>query len=546
MKQIEGNIIDIHRRKIFPGILSIDQGVIVSISENTNSYDHYIVPGFIDAHVHIESSMLVPEEFSKLAIAKGTVAVVNDPHEIANVLGVEGIRFMIENSQKSLIKTFFTVPSCVPATPYDCSAGKIGVEEVRELFASYPFVALSELMNIPGVLHKDPEVWHKMDLAREHRLRIDGHAPGLTGKDLYDYIKAGISTDHESFSLREGLEKISLGMKIIIREGSAAKNYNDLKPLIKSHPGSVMFCTDDSHPDDLIQFGDIDKIVRKALEDGFDLFDVLKIASLNPIEHYDLKVGTLQEGDPADFCVWKNLNFEKLMSVYIDGQLRYSSDISLFSQSDSACFVKKDYSNLNRFNRDFLTLSDLKKPVSSKITCIKVYDGGLITDKMVFSFSSSVENLESDLNRDLLKIVYLNRYENKPPQIAFIHGIGLKKGAFATSISHDSHNVMAVGTNDEDLLNSINTVILNKGALVVVSKEKTELLPLPIAGIMSDKSGEEVAASWEKLIRLLHQNGCTLTSPFMTLSFMALIVIPHLKLGERGLFEYDQFKFLVD
>lgn len=542
MKKIEGNIIDIYNNRIFPGTICIDHGIITDILENSNSYQNFIAPGFIDAHVHIESSMLVPEEFSKLAISKGTVAVINDPHEIANVLGIEGIRFMIENSWKAPIKIFFSVPSCVPATSFDYSGAEINSDHIEELLQNYSFVSLSEMMNISGVLQKDAEVWRKLKLAEKYNIPIDGHAPGIIGEVLKQYVSAGISTDHESVSLSEALEKISLGMKILIREGSAAKNYEALKSLINSHPYSLMFCTDDSHPGDLIHCGHIDKIVRRAIADGFDLFQVLRIASLHPIQHYHLPVGTLRIGDPADFCIFEDLKSFSVSEVYIQGELKYSSS---WSMPDIKAEVS-DFSNLNQFNRKLLQLSDLRKPITSDIVSIKVYDGELITDKVIFSNHDSFDNFESDLDRDILKIIYLNRYENKPPQIAFIHGIGLKKGAFASSISHDSHNIIAVGCNDQYLLIALNSIISAKGGLSVASEGEVDILSLPIAGIMTDENGEKVAMIWNKLIQILHHNGCILDSPFMTLSFMALIVIPELKIGERGLFEYSKFKFLAD
>ena len=492
MKKIEGNIIDIYNNRIFPGTICIDHGIITDILENSNSYQNFIAPGFIDAHVHIESSMLVPEEFSKLAISKGTVAVINDPHEIANVLGIEGIRFMIENSWKAPIKIFFSVPSCVPATSFDYSGAEINSDHIEELLQNYSFVSLSEMMNISGVLQKDAEVWRKLKLAEKYNIPIDGHAPGIIGEVLKQYVSAGISTDHESVSLSDALEKISLGMR--------------------------------------------------AIADGFDLFQVLRIASLHPIQHYHLPIGTLRIGDPADFCIFEDLKSFSVSEVYIQGELKYSSS---WSMPDIKAEVS-DFSNLNQFNRKLLQLSDLRKPITSDIVSIKVYDGELITDKVIFSNHDSFDNFESDLDRDILKIIYLNRYENKPPQIAFIHGIGLKKGAFASSISHDSHNIIAVGCNDQDLLIALNSIISAKGGLSVASEGEVDILSLPIAGIMTDENGEKVAMIWNKLIQILHHNGCILDSPFMTLSFMALIVIPELKIGERGLFEYSKFKFLAD
>lgn len=543
MKRIEGNFVDVYHRKIFPAKIEIENGKISSIVENSNKYEQYIIPGFIDAHVHIESSMLLPVEFSKMIIKHGTVAIVNDPHEIANVVGSEGVKFMIENAKDSFVKMFFTIPSCVPATSFDFSGGRISFEDVKSLLQSYPFVGLSEMMNVPGVLSKDSEVIQKLEIIRNANLVIDGHAPGLNGDNLKNYIESGITTDHECTSLNEALEKIHLGMKILIREGSAAKNYESLKTLIDLYPDQVMFCTDDSHPGDIIHLGHIDKMVRRALKDGFDLFNVLKVASINPVRHYGLNVGTLQIGDPADFSIVNNLDDFDVISVYINGFEKYSCD-KVVVEMESKHIDSFIY--LNRFDRTPIELSDLKKTVGNNLLCIEVFDGEIVTGKRFFSFSSAPINFQSDLERDILKLVYLNRYSNIESQIGFIHGMGLKRGAFATSISHDSHNIIAVGCTDAELLLAINTVISNKGGLVVVNGEEVSVLPLPIAGIMTDKNGIEVAQIWDELVLKLQQMGSPLSSPFMTLSFMALIVIPELKIGEQGLFEYSKFDFIPE
>lgn len=538
MQYVEGNIIDIHNREIYPGVISIDHGKIISINKNSKKYSHYISPGFVDAHVHIESSMLVPVEFSKLAIRRGTIAVINDPHEIANVMGIEGIDYMIENSKQSCIKSFFTIPSCVPATPYDSAGSMLLSSDIKKLICNHSFVGLSEMMNVPGVVQEDSEVLAKLKIARCHHLVIDGHAPGLSGELLKKYIDAGISTDHECTSLEEAIEKIHSGMKILIREGSAAKNYEALKTLIADYPEKVMFCTDDSHPDDLLSYGEIDKIVRKALHDGFDLFDVLRIASYNPIFHYGIDMGCLREGDPADFIMIRNLDLFEVLSVYINGIEKYNY---LNNQQDK---LSNPVKTINHFVRNEISLDDIRKPVERKIVSIKVVPGEIVTRRMDFDLKFPTDNFESDIERDILKIVYLNRYQNIPPQIAFISGFELKEGAFATTISHDSHNIIAVGCSDEDILAAINAVIHEKGGLAVKNRKGISKLPLPIAGIMSDMDGERVASVWDMLIEELRIMGCRLDSPFMTLSFMSLIVIPELKIGEQGLFDYGSFRFI--
>lgn len=542
MKLVDGNIVDILGREIFPGVISIENNIIKSITRNSEKYDRYILPGFIDAHVHIESSMLIPKEFSSVVIKNGTVAIINDPHEIANVLGIPGISFMIENSKESLVKTFFTIPSCVPSTAMDYSGGKISALEIENLIDHFPFIGLSEVMDVPGVLNNDPKVKDKIEIAVNHNLIIDGHAPQLKGKDLEKYIAAGISTDHECIDMNEALEKINLGMNILIREGSAAKNYEALKYLLKDYSDHVMFCTDDSHPSDLIHLGHIDKIVKRAIKDGFDLYDVLKIACINPIKHYRLDVGFLRINDPADFIVVNNLDSFDIISVFINGEEKYHIN------SDQSKIDKPPvyYKSLNNFKRKPIQKEELIKSVQNKITCIGVLNNEIITKKIAVNIPKPLQNLESDIERDILKIVYLNRYENKPPQIAYITGIGLKKGAFASSVSHDSHNIIAVGCKDHDLLMAINTVIAEKGGLCSVIENETIILPLPIAGIMTSKSAKEVSLTWDLLIEKLKMNGCVLDSPFMTLSFMALIVIPELKIGEKGLFEYSKFDFISE
>lgn len=540
MQRIEGNIIDIHRREIYPGVISIDAGKIVSIQRNSKNYAHYISPGFIDSHVHIESSMLIPEKFSELAIRRGTIAVVNDPHEIANILGVEGVEFMIENSKQSCIKTFFTIPSCVPATPYDSAGSILSSSDIENLADNYKFVGLSEMMNIPGVIQEDVEVCAKLKIAHHHRLPIDGHAPGLSGISLKKYIDAGIVTDHECTTLQEAIEKIHLGMKILIREGSAAKNYEALKTLIADYPEKVMFCTDDSHPHDLLSNGEIDQLVRNAIRDGFDLFEVLRIASYYPILHYGIDAGCLREGDSADFIIIHNLNTFEILSVYIDGTEKYNS-----SKSDKT-YISNPIKILNHFNRGLISLTDIRKPVESKIVSIKVIPGELVTQRLDFNLKIPTPNFESDIERDILKIVYVNRYRNSLPQVAYISGFELKEGAFATSISHDSHNIIAIGCSDNDILAVINTLISEKGGLVVKNHKGIFKLPLPIAGIMSASDGETVASLWKILSDELKTMGCKLDSPFMTLSFMSLIVIPELKIGEKGLFDYNRFEFISD
>ncbi|HJA14258.1 MAG TPA: adenine deaminase [Candidatus Butyricimonas faecavium] len=537
MEIVEGNLIDIENREFYPCAISISKGKIINIERNNNSYDQYISPGFIDAHVHVESSMLMPAEFSKLVISNGTVGVIADPHEIANVLGVEGVELMISNGEKAPLKFFWGIPSCVPATSFDKPGAVLSVDDTDKLAKSGKFTMLSEVMNVPGVINNDPDVIGKIEIAKKYQLKIDGHAPELVGDALSSYIAHGIETDHESSTIEEAEEKISKGMYIMIREGSAAKNYDALKSLIATHTDNVMFCTDDSHADDLLNGGHINKIVRKALADGFGIFDILQIACLNPVRFYNLNIGTLHVGDDADFIILDDIESLNISGTYIRGKVVYSKNSS---KDDSVC----DIPLLNKFHHDEICLSDLYTDVFGDVACIQVKPDSLLTDRKILHFDKEIENFQSDLDKDILKIVYLNRYFNSKPQIGFISGIGLNRGAFASSISHDSHNIIAVGCTDKDLVLAINELIKERGGLIVNEEGKLHSLPLPIGGIISDKSGREVANRYMELNKILSKMGTLLKSPFMTLSFMALIVIPVLKIGEKGIFDFEKFDFV--
>ncbi len=533
--RIEGRIIDLYGREIYEGSVIIKNGVIVDIKRHKTDKKRYIMPGFIDSHVHIESSMLTPYNFGNLVIRTGTVAVVSDPHEIANVMGVGGVEFMIKNSKQSPIKSFFTAPSCVPATPFDVAGSTITASDLESLISTGQFVALSEMMNVPGVLYNDPEVNAKLEMAKKYDIPIDGHAPLLSGEPLKEYIQRGISTDHEVSDIDEAIEKLSLGMKILIREGSAARNYDNIKSLISSHTNDVMFCTDDSHPDTIIELGHIDKIVCKAIAEGFDLFDVLRIASINPIEHYNLNVGTLREGDSADFIVVEDIETFKVHEVYIEGEKKY--DVTQKIEQPTPIKIE----NLNNFNHDEILPKDLQLTIEGSQKVIGVRDGELITSVMTYESPFKAEDFESDIKNDILKIVYINRYTNGKPQVALCNGFSLKCGAFASSVGHDSHNIVAVGCNNESLCNAINSVISTKGGLSIADEEQTHILELPIAGIMSNNIGEIVAKEYKELNAIAKNLGCRIKSPFMTLSFLSLVVIPEIKIGEKGVFLYEKF-----
>lgn len=544
MKTVTGNLVDLYSESIYPVKMKIDKGLILSIEKVLDKkFDNYIIPGFVDSHVHIESSMLMPQEFSKLVVPRGTIAVVTDPHEIANVMGVKGILAMVKGAQSGSCKIYFTIPSCVPATSLDGSGAVVNSQDVEILAKSGNFVGLSEVMDVFAVINGDQEMCKKLQVAKKQGLVIDGHAPLLDGENLKQYIANGVSTDHESILLSEVLEKVENGMKILIRHGSAANNYEGLKELIKIAPNSVMFCTDDSHPDTLIKEGSVDRIVRDAVRDGYNLFHVLKAASINPINHYSLPVGTLKVGDSADFQVVKSLKTFKPVEVYIGGKIVYKADEKLDVEESEGVVVNL---NLNKFNRGALKAMELRKPLLKGVQKgIQIIPNQLVTELCEFEIEHDVDNFEASLNDDILKIVYLNRYSaDSVPQISYVRGFGIKSGAIASTVAHDSHNIMAVGTNDADLLKAINKVIEYKGGLVYCKDGMSTILPLPIGGIMSDRSGEYVNKIFTSLKRKVKREGAALEDPFMTLSFLSLIVIPEIKIGERGLFDFKSFSFI--
>jgi len=535
--KIEGKLVDIVNKRIYPAEVTVENGKIIDIQEYSHTnFDNYLVPGFIDAHIHIESSMLPPSEFGRAACTHGTVATVSDPHEIANVLGIEGINFMLEDAKNSPVKIYFGVPSCVPATNYETSGAKLTIDDIEKLIAQDDFYYLSEMMNFPGVIYNDSDVLKKIEIAKKYNKKIDGHAPGLRGINLSKYIESGITTDHESFELEEALEKIEKGMKILIRNGSAAKNFDTLHPLIKSHNESIMFCSDDLHPDDLCR-GHINLIVRKAISLGYDLFEVLTAATLNPINHYNLNVGLLRTDDPADFVVVNNLKEFKIEKTYIDGKLVAEKGLSYIDYTPSA--------TPNVMNCSFKNSEDFKiKPKGKLLRVIKAIDGQLITEIEFHPEYINNGNVVSDVTKDILKIAVINRYKDEKPAIGFIKNFGLKYGAIASSVAHDSHNIIAIGCNDKSLSEAINLIIKSKGGMCVISPDENIILPLPIAGLMSNETAYIVSQKYSLLNSKVMQLGSHLKAPFMTLSFMALLVIPKLKLSDKGLFDGEKFEFV--
>ncbi|MFA4852456.1 MAG: adenine deaminase [Bacteroidales bacterium] len=532
---VSGNIVDVIGCRIFSGNIHIEGGKIKSIEEGNSVNEQYIMPGFIDAHIHIESSMLIPSEFARLAVVHGTVATVSDPHEIANVLGIDGVKFMINNGKKVPFKFYFGAPSCVPATPFESSGAAFGLKETEELLKSDDIGYLAEMMNFPGVLSGDSEVMAKLALAKKYRKKIDGHAPGLKGADARKYAKAGITTDHECFTMEEAVDKINFGMKVLIREGSAAKNFEDLVGLLDKYADHVMFCSDDKHPDEL-EKNHMNVIAKRAVAKGYNVLKVIRALSYNPVKHYNLKVGLLQPGDDADFIIVDNLADFGVINTYIKGKIVAENGKSLISPVFET--------PVNKFNCRSITCKDIEITAEGDtIKVIEAFEGQLITGCIECPAKISNGQIVSDTENDILKIVVINRYQPSKPAVGFIRNIGLKKGAIASTVAHDSHNIISVGTSDESIVKAINLVIENKGGISVTGGDKSGFLNLAVAGLMSNEDGYLVAKQYERLDKMAKGLGTKLAAPFMTLSFMALLVIPELKLSDKGLFNGKKFEF---
>jgi adenine deaminase len=534
--KVSGNIVDLVKEKIFKGSVHIENGHVKSIiADESVTETQFILPGLIDSHIHIESSMLIPSEFARLAVTHGTVATVSDPHEIANVLGIDGIRYMIANGKSVPFKFYFGASACVPATSFETAGSKIGLKELEELLSMDEIKYLSEMMNFPGVINQDDFEMKKLEIAKRHFKPADGHAPGVKDEDAEKYIKTGISTDHECFTIKEALDKIKYGMKIQIREGSAAKNFEALADLLQNHSDKVMFCSDDKHPDDLVE-GHINQMYKRAVTKGYDPLKVLKSIVVNPVEHYKLEVGLLRNGDAADFIIVDSLKSFNVLETYIDGIKVYDGHDSLIQS------VEGDTPNL--FKAKKLNTNHISIPNNGgKLKVIKALDGEVITNLIEVEPKIIDSKVVSDTEKDVLKLVVLNRYEEAMPAIGFIKGFGFQKGAIASSVAHDSHNIVAVGVTDEEITKAINLVIEEEGGVAAVCDNNEKVLPLPVAGLMSNDDARQVAEKYHEIDKLAHQMGSKLRAPFMTLSFMSLLVIPDLKLSDKGLFDGTTFSF---
>ena len=534
---LSGNIVDVLNQRIFPGTVQIENGRIKSVTEEPVSETQYILPGLIDAHIHIESSMLVPTEFARVAVIHGTVATVSDPHEIANVLGMRGVEFMLDNAGQTPFKFHFSAPSCVPATPFETAGAELSAPEIEVLLQRQDIVSLSEMMNVPGVLNDAEDVTEKLRLARSAGKIVDGHAPGLRGNAVKKYIEAGITTDHECFSIEEALEKLSLGMKVQIREGSAARNLDDLMPLLNDHYKECMLCSDDKHPDDLAE-GHINEMVKRSIAAGIDPMKVLWSATVTPIKTYGLDVGLLQTNDKADLIIIDSLTDFNILSTYIDG--------NLVAEMGRTKLVSQPVIAVNRFEAELQKAEDFKITTTlSEVPVIEVIDGQLVTRN--YSWIPELDTdgfIQTNLDQDILKIAVLNRYSLSNPAVALIRNFGLKEGAIASSVAHDSHNIVAVGTSDEDLAKAINLIIRNQGGISAVTSNSEHILPLPVAGIMSDSDAFKVGTTYGRMDDIAKEMGSQLSAPYMTLSFMALLVIPDIKLSDKGLFDGKTFQFI--
>ncbi|MBM3415677.1 MAG: adenine deaminase [Bacteroidetes bacterium] len=537
---IAGYLADVHQQTVYPAKVVVSGGKIDRITplqQLPAGTGGFLQPGFIDSHVHIESSMLVPSEFARLAVVHGTVATVSDPHEIANVCGMAGVEYMIANGKTVPFKFNFGAPSCVPATTFETAGASLDANDVEKLLQRDDIKYLSEMMNFPGVLNKDEEVMKKIAAAHKLNKPVDGHAPGLRGEKAKHYIDAGIYTDHECFTKEEALDKLQNGMKIIIREGSAAKNFEALIDLLNDWPDRMMFCSDDKHPDSLV-LGHINQLCARAVAKGIDLFKVLKVACVNPVLHYKLDAGLLREGDPADFIVVKDLKNFEVLKTFINGELVAAGGKSLVMSQKSKI--------INNFSCGKKEVSDfaLKWKGEKEIPVIEALDGQLITNKLFFEPKAVNGKIISDPERDMLKIVVVSRYHDAPVVRSFIKNFGLKKGALASSVAHDSHNIVAVGVDDESICKAVNLVIEHKGGVSFCEEDLEMIVPLPVAGLMSNEDGYKIAQQYSLIDKAVKDAGSTLGSPFMTLSFMALLVIPHLKLSDKGLFDGDRFVLL--
>ncbi|OED30628.1 adenine deaminase [Methanosphaera sp. WGK6] len=533
---IKGNILNVFTNEIYPGEIEIEQGIIQSIKEVNKDFNDIIVPGFIDSHIHIESSMVTPSRFSEVALKHGTTSIVADPHEIANVMGIDGINYMLEDAKHSPLNYYFSAPSCVPTTKFETSGAEIDSKTIESLLSQPEFVSLGEVMDYNAVINENPEMISKLEIAKKYQKPIDGHAPLLSGKNLQKYIKHGISTDHECTNKKEASEKRRMGMKIMIREGSEAHSLEEL-----IHSDAEFMVTDDLKSEDLIK-GHIDYLLRKAVDLGMDPFDAIKLVTINPAEHYNLNTGSITPGKKANLVFIDNLEDFKVNRVIINGNTIFKKQKLLYRANPKAIDTTLKISPKTTADFDLKARNPSHK--SATVNVITVKDDSIITGHTQAKLNIEKGNIIPSVFEDILKISVIERYGGNTIINGFVKGFGIKNGAIASSISHDSHNIIAVGTNSKYMAEATNKIIENKGGIVAISNKEKLDLALPIAGLMSNAPVTEVAETSTKLNELVYQMGCYLSSPFTTLSFMALPVVPSLKITNKGLFDVNENKFI--
>ena len=560
-------ILDVVTDSIYPARIAIEDGIFkqvtpVTINEETSvDVPGIMLPGFIDSHIHIESCMITPAQFAKIAVRHGTTSVVCDPHEIANVLGIDGIEAMIENAKKVPFNFYFAAPSCVPATPFETSGATLDSSAIEYLLKKDEVVALAEMMNFPGVISGDEEVLRKLELARKYEKPIDGHAPLLSGKDLDKYLEQGISTDHECTNVVEAIEKKIKGMRIMVRDGSSAKNMEGLfnmdegkKMVENSERFSLIYrdvfekklfspvfdfiVSDDKHPDELVK-GHLNLSIKKAISLGIDPFKAISMVTINPAYHYALDAGIIVEGARADFIVVDSLHDLNVLKTYVGGECVFDGKNVLFDAPEM-----KSHNSINASKKTAADFDMHYDGDECEVNVIECFDGNLLTRKATASLSVEDGIVQSDTSQDVLKIAVVERYGGNTVANAFIKGFGLKKGAMASSVAHDSHNIIVVGCDSEAMARAVNRVIDDGGGISVVCDDFTDSLPLPIAGLMSNEDAFDVAGKWGELYEKTVDWGCTLKFPFMTMAFMALLVLPSIKISDKGLFDGDSFEFM--
>lgn len=529
VKHVDGQLVDVLRGEIYPACVNFDENNIVRIERKLAAPPQYILPGLIDAHVHIESSLLTPYRFAEKAVAHGTTAVVANPHEIANVMGMAGIRYMVDDGKSTPLRFFYSAPSSVPSTAMETSGAVIGWKEVREMLSTGDFVSLGEVMDVPGVLREDPALMSKIEVAVQFGKPIDGHAPGLGGYDLDRYVMAGISTDHECTTVREAEEKDRKGMTVMVREGSAARNLNALMPFASKHKHFLV--TDDLSAVDMAD-GHVDSLLRKAVAAGMDPIHAIRAASMWPAQHYGLPGGSVYLNGPADLVVVDDLIHFTVLETWIGGRLVAKDGRPLFAGAPTT--VPPGIASGEVLAKDLRVTS--RRPVAT-VRVIKVLPDEVSSLAGTADLDVDDSAVLTDPSRDILLMAVVNRYRPASPAVAFVSGFRLSRGAMASSVAHDSHNLIGVGTDPALLALALNAVAAQGGGYYVTDAVNSVRLELPVAGLMSPLPWDEVARKEGEINAFLQGMGCPLPAPFMTLSFQSLLTVPDLKLGDRGLFD---------